>query len=70
MIVLWGGGGSGGTDTPIVYVDDLDAHLERRKAAGATIVTPITEHGFRSYTAQDCDGRHWQFMQTGPRIGQ
>lgn len=69
MIVLWGGGGSVGTDTPIVYVDDLDAHLEHTKAAGATVVTPITEHGFRAYTAQDCEGRHWQFMQAGPRIG-
>ncbi|MEL7157128.1 MAG: bleomycin resistance protein [Actinomycetota bacterium] len=69
MIVLWGGGGSAGTDTPIVYVDDLEAHLAHTSAAGATIVAPISEHGFRSYTAQDCEGRHWQFMQTGPRIG-
>jgi len=69
LIVIWGGGGPVGTDTPLVYVDDLDTHLEHAKAAGATIVTPITEHGFRSYTAQDCEGRHWQFMQAGPRIG-
>lgn len=34
-----------------------------------TIVTPITEHGFRSYTAADCDGRHWVFAQSGPRLG-
>ena len=40
-----------------------------RSAAGATIVTPIADHGFRGYTAQDCEGRHWQFMQAGPRIG-
>ena len=45
MLVLWGGGGTIGTDTPIVYVDDLDAHLRHAEAAGATIVTPITEHG-------------------------
>lgn len=69
MMVLWGGGGSVGTDTPIVYVDDLDAHFDHTKTAGATVVTPITEHGFRGYTAQDCEGRHWQFMQAGPRIG-
>jgi uncharacterized glyoxalase superfamily protein PhnB len=69
MLVIWGGGGAPGTDTPIVYVDDLDAHLQHAEAAGATIVTPIVEHGYRAYTAADCEGRHWQFMQTGPRIG-
>lgn len=69
MLVLWGGGGAIGTDTPLLYVDDLDAHFEHAKTAGATIVTPIVEHGYRAYTAQDCEGRHWQFMQAGPRIG-
>ncbi|MEM7341950.1 MAG: bleomycin resistance protein [Actinomycetota bacterium] len=69
MIVLWGGSGSVGTDTPIVYVDDLDAHLTHVEAAGARVVSPITEHGFRSYTAEDCEGRQWLFMQAGPRIG-
>jgi len=69
MIVLWGGGGMGGTDTPIVYVDDLDAHLEHAQSAGAKIVAPITEHGLRSYTAADSEGRHWMFAQAGPRIG-
>ncbi|MGI9612846.1 MAG: VOC family protein [Acidimicrobiales bacterium] len=69
MIVLWGGGGSVGADTPIVYVDDLDAHFDHATTAGATVVTPITEHGYRGYIAKDCEGRHWQFMQAGPRIG-
>ena len=69
FIVLWGGGGKGGSDSPFVYVDDLDAHLKHVEAAGATIVTPVTEHGFRSYTAADCEGRHWIFAQNGPRIG-
>ncbi len=69
MLVLWGGSATIGTDAPLVYVDDLDAHLVRARIAGATIVTPIVEHGFRGYTAQDCEGRHWQFMQAGPRIG-
>ena len=69
MVVLWGGGGTVGTDTPIVYVDDLDTHLEHAEDAGAKILTPITEHGLRSYTAEDCEGRHWQFAQAGPRIG-
>ncbi len=69
MLVLWGGGRTIGTDTPIVYVDDLDAHFDHAQAAGAKIVTPITEHGYRAYVAQDCEGRHWQIAQAGPRIG-
>jgi hypothetical protein len=69
FVVLWGGGGTAGTDSPFVYVDDLDAHLAHSEAAGATIVSPVTEHGFRSYTAADCEGRQWVFAQSGPRIG-
>ncbi|MGI9614525.1 MAG: SRPBCC domain-containing protein [Acidimicrobiales bacterium] len=69
VIVLWGGGGSIGADMPIVFVDDLDAHFDHAKTAGAAVITPITEHGFRGYTAKDCEGRHWQFMQAGPRVG-
>jgi hypothetical protein len=69
FIVLWGGGGTIGTDSPFVYVDDLEAHLKHTEGGGATIVSPITEHGFRSYTAADCEGRHWLFAQSGPRLG-
>lgn len=69
FIALWGGGGTVGTDSPFVYVDDLDAHLAHAQAAGATIVSPITEHGFRGYVAADCEGRHWHFAQSGPTIG-
>jgi hypothetical protein len=69
FIVLCGGGGVVGTDSPFVYVDDLDAHLAHARERGATIVSEITEHGFRSYTAADCEGRHWLFAQAGPRIG-
>jgi hypothetical protein len=69
FVVLWGGEGRVGTDAPFVYVDDLDAHLQHAAAAGATIVSPITEHGFRSFTAADCEGRHWVFAQAGPRLG-
>ena len=57
-------------DTPNPSVDDLDGHLKHVEAAGATIVNSITEHGFRSYTAADCEGRHWVFAQSGPRLGQ
>ncbi|MHB1923312.1 MAG: SRPBCC domain-containing protein [Acidimicrobiales bacterium] len=69
FLVLWGGGGQAGTDSPFVYVDDLDAHLKHAEAAGARILSPIAERGFRSYSAADCEGRHWIFAQNGPRIG-
>ena len=69
FIVLWGGGGTIGADSPFVYVDNLDAHLRHSEAGGATIVSPVTEHGFRSYTAADCEGRHWVFAQSSPRLG-
>ena len=69
FIVVWGGGGLVGTDSPFVYVDDLAAHLAHSESAGAQIISPITEHGFRSYTAADCEGRRWLFAQSGVRIG-
>lgn len=69
MIALWGGGGTVGHDSPVVFVDDLDAHRQHALDAGATEVSTVAEHGFRGYTAADCEGRVWQFMQSGPRIG-
>lgn len=70
LIVLWGGGSEEGSAmTPILYVDDLDAHFAHARASGAAIESPIVENGYRAYTAKDCDGRSWQFAQSGPRIG-
>jgi uncharacterized glyoxalase superfamily protein PhnB len=51
-----------------VYVDDLDAHLAHARAGGAQIVSGITQHGFRSYTAEDLEGHRWTFVQAGPTI--
>jgi hypothetical protein len=69
-VILWGledGGEVSATDhLPWIFVDDLDAHLAQAEAAGATIVSPIVLHGFRSYTAADCEGRHWIFAQAAP----
>lgn len=44
-------------------VDDVDAHHERARAAGATIATPPadTPHGDRSYRALDPEGHRWIF---------
>ena len=45
------------------YVDDVDAHYERARAAGATIAAaPRDEdHGERSYRAVDPEGHRWIF---------
>lgn len=51
-------------DGVLVYVDDVDAHFERAKRAGASILTEI-EDGFpgRRYRAEDLEGHRWMFMQ-------
>ncbi len=44
------------------YVDDVDAHYERARSAGATIaVPPMNDHGQRSYRAIDPEGHRWIF---------
>jgi uncharacterized glyoxalase superfamily protein PhnB len=56
------------TDTPWVYVDDLDAHFAHADAEGATIVSGIHQHGYRAYTAEDLEGRRWTFAQARPTM--
>jgi uncharacterized glyoxalase superfamily protein PhnB len=56
------------THTVWVYVDDVDAHFEHAKSEGATIVSPIEQHGFRAYTAEDLEGRRWTFAQARPTM--
>ena len=48
-----------------VFVDDVDAHCERARAAGATIVQEPTDQPFgdRVYIALDCEGHEWYFAQ-------
>lgn len=50
---------------PIVYVDDIDAHYERARAAGAEIVLPIEDApwGDRRYEALDPEGHRWYFAE-------
>jgi PhnB protein len=49
-----------------VYLDDVDAHCERARAAGADIVKPLEDLPYgRSYTAHDLDGHPW-FFTTPP----
>ena len=57
-------------DTPYIvdgvlcYVDDVAAHFERARAAGARILSEI-EEGFPGtrYRAADLEGHRWMFMQ-------
>jgi uncharacterized glyoxalase superfamily protein PhnB len=48
-----------------VYVDDVDAHYEHAKAAGAKINTEPTdqEYGDRRYDCEDLEGHDWFFAQ-------
>jgi uncharacterized glyoxalase superfamily protein PhnB len=48
-----------------VLVDDVDAHCERARAAGAEITEEPTdqEYGERRYTARDLEGHRWFFAQ-------
>jgi uncharacterized glyoxalase superfamily protein PhnB len=49
-----------------IYVDDLDAHYERAKEAGARILRePQDEPYGRLYNAADLEGHRWMFMQAG-----
>ena len=46
-----------------VYLQDVDAHCERARAAGAEIVRgpEETDYGSREYTARDLEGHLWSF---------
>ena len=51
-------------DGVLVYVDDLDRHLARAKAAGATILSDIEEGPpGRRYRAEDLEGHRWFFFE-------
>jgi uncharacterized glyoxalase superfamily protein PhnB len=52
-----------GTQSLTVFVADVDAHFNRAKAAGATIVEDLhdTVYGERQYGVRDLDGHHWLF---------
>jgi len=54
-----------GTQSLTVFVENIDGHFQRAKAAGATIVEILheTEYGERQYGATDLDGHHWLFSK-------
>ncbi len=47
----------------LVYVDDVDAHCARAKAAGAKILEAPADqfYGDRTYRAEDFEGQVWMF---------
>jgi len=51
-------------DGVLVYVDDVDAHFERARVAGATILSGVetTQFGKR-YRAEDLEGHRWMFTE-------
>ena len=51
-------------DGVLVHVDDVDAHFDRAKAAGATILSPVeAAPGGKRYRAEDLEGHRWMFSQ-------
>jgi len=58
------------TQALYVYVDDLDAHFERARSAGAHISSPIrdTDFGSREYHARDLEGHLWTFGTYLPAV--
>jgi MerR family transcriptional regulator, thiopeptide resistance regulator len=55
---------SGTTGELVVRVDDVDAHCERARAAGAEIEygPQGQDYGVREYGARDLEGRRWAFV--------
>ena len=47
-------------DGVLVEVEDVAAHFERAKAAGATILSPLEGNRYR---AEDIEGHRWMFIQ-------
>ena len=55
----------GRTSLVYVVVDDVDAHFERARAAGATITEALIDlpFGHRRYSCRDPQGHEWSFAQ-------
>lgn len=53
------------TQSLTVFVDDVDRHFERTRAAGAKIVENLheTEYGERQYGVEDIEEHHWLFSR-------
>jgi uncharacterized glyoxalase superfamily protein PhnB len=54
------------THSIIVRIDDVDAHYQRAKSAGAVILhePQIFPYGEKQYSAEDLNGHVWVFSQS------
>jgi uncharacterized glyoxalase superfamily protein PhnB len=59
------------TQALCVFVEDVDAHFARARAAGVEILSPPedTEFGAREYHARDLGGHLWVFGTYRPDVG-
>jgi uncharacterized glyoxalase superfamily protein PhnB len=50
----------------MLHVEDVDAHHDHARQAGATILTTPTDfpYGERQYTVEDLAGHHWTITQS------
>ena len=62
--------GGANTQSMMAYVDDVEAHCQRARQAGAKIVSEpkTSDYGAgywidRGYEAEDPEGHHWWFIQ-------
>lgn len=62
--------GGANTQNLMIYVDDLEAHYARARAAGAVITIEPETHDYgadywvdRTYECRDVGGHHWWFVQ-------
>ena len=62
-MVMLGEGDTASGGGVYVVIDDVDAHCERARAAGAEITRgpQDTEYGSREYSALDREGLDWHF---------
>jgi uncharacterized glyoxalase superfamily protein PhnB len=53
------------TQSLTIFIDDVDAHFQKAKLAGVTIVEEphVTIYGEHQYAAIDLEGHHWLFSQ-------
>ncbi len=54
-----------GTQSLTVFLEDVEGHFQRAKAAGAQILEEPheTDYGEFQYAAEDLDGHHWLFSR-------
>ena len=59
------------TQSLTVFVEDVEDHYERSRAAGANIVEELDEtvYGELQYGVEDIEGHHWLFSRHARDIG-